>query len=192
MLPLPLLPLIILAAMTTVSCHDNREKATPKPQAYHRISIPDSVYISYNTGTADLMVNADAVIADSIRQDGRWIDISYPHFPGAKIFLTLTSTTPSALPALIENRTERIRLNTSSATTEVTELTSVGGWSGTLFMTRNSLTTPLQILAYNPDHTGLLSGALYISPSPSATPDSIAPIVSAVSHDLLTTLKNLK
>lgn len=178
--------------MTATSCHGNQEEATPKPQAYHRISVPDSTYIPYKAGTVNLMVNTESVIADSIRQDGRWLDISYPHFPGARIFLTLTSTTPSALPALIENRTERIRLNTSSATTEVTELTSVGGWSGTLFMTRNSLTTPLQILAYNPEHTGLLSGALYISPSSSATPDSIAPIVSAVSHDLIITLKNLK
>lgn len=183
---------IAIAALMASGCGNTGERTVPKPQAYHRISVPDSIYTTYSADGVSLPVNADAVVSDSIREGGRWLDISYPQFPGSKLFLTITDTDASVLPALIENRTERIRLNTAGAPTELTELTSDGGWKGALFVTRSSLTTPLHILAHNPEGDKLLSGALYISPTPSATPDSIAPIVSAVARDLLTTLKQLK
>lgn len=184
--------ILAIASAIVCACGDSREKAVPKPQAYHRIAVPDSTYTIHAYDGVELPVNSDAIVTDSLRKEGRWIDITYPQFREAKLFLTLTDTAPATLPALIENRTERIRLNTASATTEVTELTSAGGWHGAMFMTRSSVTTPLHILASSPQGDKLLSGALYFSPGTSTTPDSIAPIVSAVARDLLTALKNLR
>ena len=74
--------------------------------------------------------------------------------------------------------------------TELTELTSDGGWQCLLAMTRSSLTTPLQILAH--DGKNVISGALYFNFSPSTSPDSVSPIVDAVNRDLIHTLKHIR
>ncbi len=184
--------ILIIASLAWTACADNSGSSVPKPKAYHRISVPDSVYSCMVFDRVAILLNSSAVASDSIRPDGTWIDIAYPHFDGAKLYLTITSTSPSKLPSLIGNRTERIRLDTSSATTEITQLTSIGGWEGALFVTRSSTGTPIHILAHNAKGNKLLSGALYINTKESATPDSISPIVSAVARDLIVALKNLK
>jgi len=182
---------LIIGSLSWAACADNSGSSVPKPKAYHRISVPDSVYFTTAFDGVTILLNSSAVASDSIHSDGTWIDITYPHFEGAKLYLTITSAPPSKLPSLIENRTERIRLDTSSSSTEITELSSVGGWKGALFVTRSSINTPIHILAHNACGTKLLSGALYINPKESATPDSISPIVSTVTRDLIIALKNL-
>lgn len=95
------------------------------------------------------------------------------------------------LAKAIDNRHERMALNTGGASTELTQLVSDGGWECELALTRSSVTTPVQILAH--DSRGrVLSGTLYLS-LPAETPaDSVAPVVMAVGRDLTETLKHLR
>ena len=83
-----------------------------------------------------------------------------------------------------------MELNSGGAMTELTELTSDGGWQCLLAMTRSSLTTPLQILAH--DGKNVISGTLYFNFPPATSPDSISPIVDAVNRDLIHTLKHIR
>ena len=83
-----------------------------------------------------------------------------------------------------------MELNTGGAVTELTELTSDGGWEGLLAVTRSSLTTPVQLLAH--DGNKVLSGVLYFN-FPADTPaDSVAPIVKTVRRDMIHALKHLR
>jgi hypothetical protein len=183
----------LLAAIALGGCANHTEHPVPKPQAYHRIQLPDSAFRAISLLNVTLLLNSEAQVHTSTHTEGEWIDVSYPQFPGAHMYLTLTSTTPHALPALIANREERVKLDIGNSTTELTELTSEGEWKCRLFLNRHSVTTPVHVLAINPARTRLLSGSLHIGTSANhhVTPDSIAPIVETCARDLLTTLKQI-
>ncbi len=72
----------------------------------------------------------------------------------------------------MDNRRERMELNSGGATTVITELTSAGNWHCELAETRTSLTTPVQLLAT--DSASVLSGAFYLDLPAGSSPDSIA------------------
>lgn len=185
-----LLSLIIFSAVATTGCSGgSNEGAIPKPQAYPRLSLPDSVFTTLRIADVEFQLNSAATVSESERDDATWIDITYHGIEGGKLYLTLSTAPAERLPDLIENRIQRASLNVGNATTEVTELTSAGGWDGILLVTRSSLTTPVQIIAHDDRH--LLSGALYLQMSPTATPDSISPIIETVKRDMLTTLQQV-
>ena len=94
--------------------------------------------------------------------------------------------------AELDNRAERMALNTGGARSELIELVSDGGFSGRLMTTRSSTVTPLQFLASDPHGSMVVSGALFIGDAAEASsPDSLTPVVDAVRDDLLHALKHL-
>lgn len=183
----------LLSAVVTAGCKSDTSNPTPKPSAYHRIELPDSTFTTLHILNVAMPINS-ATSTEKVSKDGsEWLTVGYPQFPGVKMYLTLTATDRTRFDELLRNRQERISLNVGSSTTEVTELTSDGGWNCALFVTKNSVTTPIQLLASNPSKTRLLSGAVHIERGSnlSVTPDSIAPIVTTCARDLLTTLKHI-
>lgn len=188
----------ITAGAALMSCTVRDDKtAVPKPEGWPRIEVPAQNYTDRTIGGINLRLNSEATANTETRVDGnQWIDITYPQFRQAKIYLTLSSATADEMQNVLANRHERMELNTGGALTELTELTSEGEWQCELAMTRNSLTTPLQLLAHDSIHANgighVLSGALYLDVPPHTAPDSIAPIVRAIKDDMLTLLKHLR
>ena len=104
----------------------------------------------------------------------------------------MTRTAPEALARAIDNRIARMALNAGGARSELTELTSEGGYECRVMTTPAGTVTPLQFLAFRPAGGEIVSGALFIDGAATAQPDSFAPIVRAVERDIVHALKHLK
>lgn len=183
---------LLAAALMFGSCTEraDRNQAVPKPEAWPRIEIPAEEYSVRSFDDTAIPFNTSANVNRQDRDGGIWIDVTYPTFANARLYLTLLPVTDRReLTEAIENRRERMELNTGGAVTELTELTSEGDWEGLLAVTRSSLTTPVQLLAHDGRH--LLSGALYFNFPPETPADSVAPIVRTVRRDMLHALKHI-
>lgn len=183
---------ITATAIWLSSCsHRDSNAAVPKPEAWPRIEIPAEQFTDHTFGNACLPLNSAAQVSEQRKDDGTWIDVTYPTFLNARLYLTLlTTANPEDLKTVLDNRRERMELNTGGAVTELTELTSEGGWDALLAVTRSSMTTPVQFVAN--DGKNVLSGVLYLN-FPTGTPaDSVAPIVKTVRRDMLHALKHLR
>lgn len=190
----PLILAAVLAGAVVASCTHGGDtsNAVPKPEGWPRVEIPAESYTINEIDGIEVAINSAATV-DSRKNDdgGTWLDITYPSFGNSRLYLTLlTAADGNELKSILENRSERMELNSGGAITELIELTSDGGWDGRLAVTRSSLTTPVQMLAHDGRH--VVTGALYLNFPPSTQPDSIAPIVTAVSRDLLHTIKHLR
>lgn len=186
------LPMVTVAIMAS-GCGNGYSDATPKPSAYHRIETPDSIFYAAEVKGVEMLLNTESQIKKETRNGDEWLNIGYPQFPGSLIHLTLSLTTPEQFSSMLANREERFRLDVGNVTTEIIELVSDGGWHCAIFVSRSCVTTPIHILASNPAKTKLLSGILHINTpeNPSATPDSVSPIVTTYTRDMLTLLKNI-
>lgn len=183
---------VALAAAGICSCSTRGNDSTvPKPEAWPRIEVPAEEYTEHSFDNVSLTLNSVATVSGEAKDEGTWINITYPTFQNAHLYLTLSGAkSPDELKAILDNRRERMELNTGGTVTELTELTSDGGWEGLLAVTRSSLTTPVQLLAH--DGNKVLSGVLYFN-FPADTPaDSVAPIVKTVRRDMIHALKHLR
>lgn len=209
---------VVASSLLIVACRhtSTADRPVPKPEGHPRIEIPAPLYtltdisgIALHLNTAALVSLRPSSASESSPLDtaavptaapstadptatpsSTWLDVTYPTFPGSRIYLTLLHVaTPSEMDAALANRIERMQLNTGGSPTELIELTSDGGWQCQMAVTRSSLTTPIQILARSDSR--LLSGALYLDYPPETQPDSVAPIVDTVRRDLIHTLKHL-
>lgn len=156
--------------------------------------MPEAEFTAIEKEGVELLFNSSATVESREADDrnGWWFDVTYPGIPYARIYMSLSRTSGAdELAKAIDNRHERMALNTGGASTELTQLVSDGGWECELALTRSSVTTPVQILAH--DSRGrVLSGTLYLS-LPAETPvGSVAPVVMAVGRDLTETLKHLR
>ena len=181
----------ITAAIAADSCSGaENDSAVPKPEGWPRIELPGRNHSIHTAGPATLMFNSDADVSMQQKADASWwITVTYPQFSNATLYLTLSPVSRRETSAIMDNRRERMELNSGGATTVITELTSAGNWHCELAETRTSLTTPVQLLAT--DSASVLSGAFYLDLPAGSSPDSIAPIVRTVRDDMLYLLKNL-
>lgn len=186
-----LLSFLVVGTLALNSCSRQDNQAVPRPEAWPRIETPAEEFADIHVDGVEFPVNTEANVSTQYRDGSTWVDIVYPGFKNTRLYLTLRrENDPKALDKAIDNRRERIALNSGGMVTEITDLVSDGGWDCTLVVTRGSVTTPVQLLAT--DGRQMLSGALYCSFPPQTQPDSISPIVSTVSRDMLHTLKHLR
>lgn len=187
------LVLAVAALAIASSCSRAEEKAYPKPEGWPRIEMPAADYRVCDLGGVELLVNSAAKVETRDSKEGSvWADVSYPGIKEGKIYLSITDTGGAeALAEAVDNRHERMELNSGGALTELTQLRSEGGWTCEIVLTRGSLTTPVQILAHDGERR-LVSGALYLNLPPGTSPDSIAPVVKAVNRDLTEAMKHLR
>lgn len=175
-------------------CGRRETAPVPKPEGWPRIEMPAPEFVSVESGGTELLFNSNAIVEsrEADRGGGRWFDVTYPGVNGARIYLSLTAVgDPTELEKALANRRERMELNTAGARTEITQLRSEAGWECEIALTRSSVTTPVQLLAHD-GRSRMLSGALYLNLPPDTRPDSIAPVVRAVSRDLTEMLKHLR
>lgn len=184
--------LLTLAAAALIaaaaSCSRSADTAVPRPTAYPRIDIYPASYSPVGSFPVHLELNsACTVTVDSLRPDGTaWLTASYPAY-GASTRLYITVSPADSTVAA--NRSERMALNTGGSPTELTELTSPGGYRSTVALTPSGSATPVQILSVGDSH--IVSGALFLESAASA-PDSVRPIVEAVRDDLIHAAQTLR
>lgn len=177
--------LSVLALLPAAAC-SHRPDPVPKPEAWPRIEAYPEAYSRDIDGFA---VNDSAVIVpgDSVG----WYTLGYPRYGGARIYLTFTSVDPSRLGGVVDNRVERMALNSGGGRSELLELRSEGGYDCRLMTTPAGTVTPLQFLACRGDGR-VVSGALFVDGASTAQPDSFSPVVVAVGRDLVYALQRLK
>lgn len=182
----------LLTSVATACKSDKSSRAVPRPDAWPRIEVPEAEYVEQAYSGVNLAINRSAQVEMKDANEGLWLDVSYPEFPGSVIYLSVSNLKDEeGLRAAIANRRQRMELNAGGATTELTELSSEGGWTAELALTRSSLTTPLQFLAHD-GKKRLISGALYLNYPSETSSDSVAPIVRAVNRDIERMLQSLR
>ncbi|MDE6448488.1 MAG: hypothetical protein K2L41_00225 [Muribaculaceae bacterium] len=184
------IPLYLLTALAAISCvhRDRQDIAVPRPVAYHRITIPDSVYRMFNAGAVSIQINASTT--DTIVTAGNsWITARYTGMD-ASMYITVAEISPDTADESIENRVERMSLNTGGHPTEVISFTTPAGFDARMTVTRTGSPTPVQFIAT--DHrTILVSGVGTVGLSVTAPADSLSPITEMLERDITHLLKTL-
>lgn len=172
----------------------SRHGAAPLPPAYPRIELYDTVRTAIAEAAPLIFrANAAATVTTAERGDrqSRWVNIAYPRYK-AVIYCTFTPVTDRDRDRVIDNRAERMSLNTGGRPTEIITLESPGGFHSQLLVTQAESVTPIQFLST--DGQGwVVSGAVYLENAPrAAASDSIAPVINALREDVINALINLK
>lgn len=184
-------PLSAFGILLLAACSGGHQTPTPKPEAYPRIEMPDSVFRTVSVNGTDIAVNSGAVAKIEEKENGdSWITVTYPSFGNVTLYLTLSNATPEEpAESILANRRERMSLNLSGAESLLTTLVSTGGWECEMLSSRSSLSTPVQILASKDGK--VMSGTMYLHISHTTPADSVSPVIDAVERDMLTMLKAL-
>ena len=178
--------LFIVLGASVAACTVSENNTFPRPTAYPRPQLPDTVMIATNLAPLHFLANRDAVVSST--RDG-WLDIAYPSL-GATVHVTFTRSTPRDIASVKENRMERLMLNAGDRPITFSEFTNAAGFNVLSAKTEAS-TTPLQFLATD-DSEWVVSGAVYFSsPGVVNAHDSIRPMIDAINYDILRSLKSL-
>ena len=178
---------VIAAAAVSCSGSGDSSTAVPRRDAYPRVNLYDTAYVSAPSLPVNLAVNSSASVSVDEKSSGtHWINISYPRY-NATVRLTLQSLSGDSLRRAIDNRRQRAALDIGGNTTELTELTSPAGVTSLLMLTPAAAVTPLHIIATDSARF-ILSGVAEFS-----TPDieANAPALAAIYADLLRAAKTL-
>lgn len=185
---LTFLTAVCVAVLMTACGQKDEGRAVPRPDAWPRINTYPAAYHNLPGVPVEFPVNDSTVIQATDKAE--WVTVRYPRYH-ASLHLTFTPTAPGNIEEVVDNRVERMALNSGGNESEITELTNPSGFKAQLMKTPRGSITPLQILAIG--NNMVVSGALELSnPDDLQRPDSLAPIIDAVEADLLHALKNLQ
>ena len=189
---LTMIPFWLIAILVTMMlCECSNENINkPRRKAYPRINIHDSTYTKIpNSPIHFEMNNVAKITLDSINNNSHWINIFYKPY-NATIYCTFTPIDKSTLENIIENRTERMALNSGANSSELIELTNANGFKSKILITEQSKVTPVQFLSTN-NLNWVISGAIYFDKNSSSNPDSIRPIINALKRDVIHAMKTI-
>lgn len=183
--------LLILGALAAgFSCRhpsareSSAEAAIPRPKAWPRTPLYDTIYTPVATGS-DILIPA----ATAANIDGEAITIAYPAYRATMYITDSRTPSPAEAEQTEANRRERIELNIGGRTTEVASFSTPAGYDAQIFTTPLGALTPLQFIARR--GTRIVSGALVVDRLPSSA-DSIAPTLSATERDVATLINALR
>lgn len=186
--------LILLCISISVSSCSS-DAPTPRRYAYPRVDTYPQKYSSIvNSADVNIEVNtAVRIVTDSVADaDTRWITLSYPKYK-ANLYITVNKCNrKSQLQDVIANRVQRISLNTGGKDFEQVDLQSEADFKSKIFTIRGGSTNPVMFISSN-QRNCVVSGSLYFLDSNAvAKVDSIAPIIDAVSNDIIHLAKHLR
>lgn len=186
-----MLPIWVIAFLTALAlCECSTDNAnTPRRKAYPRIDTHDSTFTLISNCPIHFEISDIAIISlDSINNDNHWINIYYKPY-NATIYCTFTPVDKHTIENVIDNRTERMALNSGDHSSELIELTNANGFKSQILITEQSKITPVQFLSTN-ENNWVVSGALYFNNS-SNSPDSIRPIINILKRDIIHAMKTI-
>lgn len=176
----------LLAAFCPLWCacgSAGSERHVPKPEAFARIALYDTVYSPVDFLPVRFEANTQAACS-LVRRDERvvWADVAYPAYRGV-INVTFTHVADSSERSDVAvNRAERMALNLGDARAEEVTLTSPGGFHTTILAARSASLMPVQFLSVGEEW--VVSGAFSLDSRPRSV-DSVKPVVDAVTNDLI-------
>lgn len=181
--------LYLAAVIALASCSGGGDNIpVPRPVAYPRIELPDSTYSTVDAGRVSLQLNSAATYsADSVAKG--WITVTYPQDVAA-IYITATDLSPENADQIIDNRIERLSINTGGLPTEMTSFITPARLHSRILTTPSGTPTPVQFIIT--DHKSILvSGSATARNAASAPADSIVPIVKMLERDIIHLSKTL-
>lgn len=184
---------LICISIACVSC--SNDAPTPRRYAYPRVdTYPQQYAPILSSSGINIEVNtATRIITDSVADvDTRWITLSYPKYK-SNLYVTVNKCdSKSQLQEVIANRVQRISLNTGGKDFEQVDLQNEADFKSQIFTIRGGSTNPVMFISSN-QRNYVVSGVLYVLDSNAVTEvDSIAPIIDAVSNDIIYLAKHLK
>lgn len=179
---------LCLATLVTACGKKGGGRAVPRPDAWPRVDTYPASYHNIPGVSVNFQVNDSTVIKSTNKTE--WVTVRYPRYH-ANLHLTFTRVSPGTLDGVVDNRVERMALNSGGNESIITELTNRAGFKAQLMRTPRGSITPLQILAIN--NNIVVSGALELANAEDLQrPDSLAPVIDAIEADLLYALKTLQ
>ncbi|MDE6085197.1 MAG: hypothetical protein K2G40_02185 [Muribaculaceae bacterium] len=181
------IPLYVIAIIAIATgCQSTpapREVPVPRPEAYFRLEIPDTVYYPSLLGGEIIMLNSaiDSVETVSIGRNS-WLTASYPG-GRATIYLTITEIDASTEAEVMENRTERMSLNTGGNQCFIENSRTGKGRTATLLITPAGSPTPVQLMIHGHGDK-IITVAANCEEAATARPDSIQPVVEMLVRDI--------
>lgn len=167
--------------------------AVPRPTAYPRIEVYPQAYS--DAGFTQLQIEANdsatVTIDDRPADSATWLEIRYPKYR-ATLYCTYTpASSAEEVDAIIENREERMALNSGGAASTLTEFSNSDGLLCRLLVTPFGTITPVQFIATDGNRF-VLSGSCHLQGvTDAAATDSIRPVVNAVEADVIYMLQKL-
>lgn len=175
--------LLALIVSACGSRTDHKEPPMPRPEAYFRLELPDTTYLPQRVGDEIIMLNA---VIDSIETrsmgNNHWLTATYPD-GRATLYLTITDVTPATEPLVLENRTERMSLNTGGNQCYIENFRTGKGRTATLLVTPSGSPTPVQLMVVGHGDK-IITVAAGCEEAATARADSIQPVVDMLARDL--------
>lgn len=184
----PAVAFCVFALLGLAGCRKGDGDApVPRRHAFYRLVLPDSTYCITDFHGYSLSLNT--VANTSFNAEKGWLTVSYPDL-NTELYVTLTPVASVDEDKAIDNRLERLSMNTGGAYTEITELTNGHGIGCTMLVTPYGSPTPVQFIAVDPGRC-LISGSAMVEGIAVAPGDSLSPIVDMLSRDVLHLLEQL-
>lgn len=189
-------PTVILAlmALTAVAagCGGKGDKPVPRPQAYPRVEVYSDGYVAADSLPAGFEMARGTVVADvKPSADGRslWANINYPLYD-ATLHLTFTRVDgDDDMMEVTDNRLQRMAMNLGDNSAEEITLTNDAGYNAVVLKSHGRVPTPVQFVSASPSM--VVSGAVRFSRE-NLNPDSLAPVVDALTADVVHAIKHMR
>lgn len=188
-LPVALIGVFLLCACSGIGADGDRSPV-PRPRAFARIDLYDTVYNCTDSLPVRFDTNAQAHVSVMRRTAGNvWLDVGYPAYGGV-LHVSFTQVSDTAVRRqVIDNRTERMALNLGDNTAEQITVSSPDGFDSSILMATTATPMPVQFLSVG--RRWVVSGAFTFDRSPGSA-DSIRPVVEAVTADAVRAAMKLK
>lgn len=161
--------------------------AVPRRTSYYRIEIPAPVYDTIMVSGTPIAVNQAAMVEmDSLRG---WLTVNYAT-PLTTMFITVTRLTEETASESIDNRVERLSMNTGGAYTEIEEFETPRHLVAKVLTTAQGSPSPVQFLATD-GCSLMVSGTAVVDGAATSPSDSIAPVVEMLKRDVVKLINDL-
>lgn len=195
-----MLPIWIIAIVFSLffsDCSNDKQANMPRQKAFPRTNTHDSTFVDLPSAPMHFEISSQAEITlDSINtgkntgENSRWFTLLYPQY-NVEIYCTFTPVNANSLDNVIDNRTQRMKLNAGDLTSELTELTNANGFNSQVLTTIESQVTPIQFISTD-NKNWVVSGAVYFKNPHNNNLDSITPIINVIQRDIIHSLKTIK
>lgn len=171
--------------------------ACPRPVAYPRPFIYDSVYVTAPDMPVLFEVNANASlyrpdVNGSAPAGTRWLNVVYPAY-SATLFCTFSPVSSDGdRRRIVENRMQRMMMNLGDNYATQFEIASPDGYSTMILSSLGPTLTPVQFISQS--RRWVISGTMQFEAADGRPlkPDSVKPYIDAVAADLIHAAGNLK
>lgn len=183
-----LLPLGLASLLYACSGQTPRDKTpVPRPEAWPRIAIYDSIYQTVDSLPVIFEANSSAKIEHT--QPG-WVNINYPAY-NSTIYLTVTETNPAEIESVVDNRLERMALNIADNTDVTQEHIVSPDFESIMLISPGTRSTPVQFVSTDRRSTVVSGTAFFHNAGQITSTDSVTPVIESLKRDLVHALNNL-